>query len=150
MAASPLVTVEHRRSLYRRAGMRIGGRVDLRPHLWIFGERLLVGDDTLVGWGCHFENREPIQIGARCSLASQVSIATSTHEIGDHDRRAGPYVGLPVSIGDGCWIGMNVVILPGVQVGAGCIVGAGAVVTRDCEPDGTYAGVPARRVSDLS
>jgi maltose O-acetyltransferase len=29
-------------------------------------------------------------------------------------------------------------------------VAAGAVVTRDCEPDGLYAGVPAKRVKELS
>jgi maltose O-acetyltransferase len=150
VAASPLITVERRRSLYRHAGIIVGQRADLRPHVWIFSERLSVGDDTLVGWGCHFENREPIYIGARCSIASQVSIATSTHEIGEHDHRAGAYAGLPVRIGDGCWIGTNVVILPGVDVGAGCVIGAGALVTRDCEPDGTYIGVPARRVSDLA
>jgi acetyltransferase-like isoleucine patch superfamily enzyme len=31
-----------------------------------------------------------------------------------------------------------------------CVVAAGAVVTGDCEPDGLYAGVPARRVRDLT
>jgi maltose O-acetyltransferase len=40
-------------------------------------------------------------------------------------------------------------VLPGVTIGAGCAVAAGAVVTADCEPDGLYAGVPARRVRDL-
>ena len=37
----------------------------------------------------------------------------------------------------------------GVTVGDGCVLAAGAVVTGDCEPDGLYAGVPARRVKDL-
>ena len=47
------------------------------------------------------------------------------------------------------WLGARVVVLPGVQVAPGCIVGAGAVVTRDTEPDGVYVGVPARRIRDL-
>jgi maltose O-acetyltransferase len=41
------------------------------------------------------------------------------------------------------------VILPSVTIGPGCIVGAGAVVTKDLEPNGVYVGVPARRVREL-
>lgn len=33
--------------------------------------------------------------------------------------------------------------------GPGCVIAAGAVVTRDAEPDGLYAGVPARRIRSL-
>jgi maltose O-acetyltransferase len=40
-------------------------------------------------------------------------------------------------------------VLPGVTVGDGCVIAAGAVVNADCQPDGLYAGVPARRVRDL-
>jgi acetyltransferase-like isoleucine patch superfamily enzyme len=40
-------------------------------------------------------------------------------------------------------------IMPGVEVGPGCVVAAGAVVIKDCEPNGLYAGVPAKRVRDL-
>jgi maltose O-acetyltransferase len=41
-------------------------------------------------------------------------------------------------------------VLDGVTIGAGCVIAAGAVVTRDCEPDGLYAGVPAVRKRDLT
>jgi acetyltransferase-like isoleucine patch superfamily enzyme len=47
-------------------------------------------------------------------------------------------------IGAGAWIGANVTILPGCDVGSRAVVGAGAVV-RETVPDGTVvAGVPAR------
>lgn len=63
--------------------------------------------------------------------------------------RGGEVISMPIKIGGGCWIGARAVILPGVTVGNGCIIGAGAVVAKDCEPDGMYAGVPAKRVRDL-
>lgn len=56
---------------------------------------------------------------------------------------------MTTTVGDGCWIGANATILPGVTVAPGCVIAAGAVVTKDTEPDGLYAGVPARRVRDL-
>jgi maltose O-acetyltransferase len=36
-----------------------------------------------------------------------------------------------------------------VTVGDGCVIAAGAVVAKDCEPNGLYVGVPARRARDL-
>lgn len=42
----------------------------------------------------------------------------------------GPEDGRPIVIGDDCWFGGNVVVLPGVVVGDGVVVGAGAVVTK--------------------
>nr|WP_243895920.1 acyltransferase [Paenibacillus sp. F411] len=75
---------------------------------------------------------------------------TDTHEIGTSDERGGERKLLPIKVDDGCWIGARVTILPGVTVGQGCIIAAGAVVTKDCEPNGLYAGVPARRIKDLS
>lgn len=50
---------------------------------------------------------------------------------------------------DGCWLGGNVTVLPGVTIGRGCVIAAGAVVTKSCDPNGLYAGVPARRIRDL-
>jgi acetyltransferase-like isoleucine patch superfamily enzyme len=41
------------------------------------------------------------------------------------------------------------VILPGVEVGAGALVGAGAVVVRDVAPYEIVVGAPARVVGDV-
>jgi len=68
---------------------------------------------------------------------------------GAPERRAGAVGGKPVAVGNGCWIGARVMVMPGVSVGDGCVVAAGAIVTKDCEPHGLYAGVPAQRVRDL-
>jgi maltose O-acetyltransferase len=145
LLASPSVTDLVRAKLLRKVGIALGEHSIVSPHCWIYGERLTIGQETFIGPGCYIENREPIRIGSRCALAMQVSIMTSTHAVGRRCQRAGPYIGRSVTIEDGCWIGARVVIMPGVTVRQSCIVGAGAIVTRDCAPDGVYAGVPARR-----
>jgi maltose O-acetyltransferase len=150
LAASPLVRLNVRVALLRRAGIRVDEPVDLRPHSWIYGDRLTIGTGTFISYGCHIENREPVSIGAGCAIANQVTVITSTHHIGPETGRAGDYAGAPVSIEAGCWIGARATILPGVTIGHGCVIGAGAVVTRDCAPDTVYVGSPAKALRSLS
>jgi maltose O-acetyltransferase len=76
-------------------------------------------------------------------------VITSNHEIGPSEERLGAWRREPVTVGAGCWVGARCLILPGVTIGDGCIVAAGSTVRDDCEPNGVYAGVPARRVRDL-
>lgn len=48
-----------------------------------------------------------------------------------------------ITIGDHVWIGMNVTILKGVNIGNGAVIAAGSVVTRDVPANALAAGVPA-------
>ena len=50
----------------------------------------------------------------------------------------------PIRIKRGCWIGQNVVILPGVTIGELSIVGANSVVTKSIPDRCIAAGSPAR------
>ncbi len=47
-------------------------------------------------------------------------------------------------IGDGAWIGMRAMIMPGVTIGEGAVVAAGAIVTKDVSPYAVVAGNPAK------
>jgi chloramphenicol O-acetyltransferase type B len=49
-------------------------------------------------------------------------------------------------LGDGCWIGMRAMLMPGVTIGEGAIVAAGSVVTADVEPYAIVGGNPARMI----
>jgi maltose O-acetyltransferase len=109
-----------------------------------------IGDRVFINHRVTFDGSARTTIGSGCSIATGVSFITSTHEIamvGIH--RAGARTSAPIVVGDGTWIGANAVILPGVTIGPGCIIGAGALVTKDCEANSVYTGVPARRVRAL-
>jgi acetyltransferase-like isoleucine patch superfamily enzyme len=50
----------------------------------------------------------------------------------------------PVKVGKGCWIGQNVVILPGVEIGEFSIIGANSVVVKSVPARSIAVGNPAK------
>ncbi|QJA09391.1 acyltransferase [Romboutsia sp. CE17] len=74
---------------------------------------------------------------------------TSTHKIGDKSKRAGNFYSQNIKVGNGCWIGARATILPGVIIEDGCIIAAGSVVSKNCESNYLYAGIPAKKIRCL-
>lgn len=136
--------------LLRVLGAKVSGSARLLPGLRFVWGHIEVGEDVLVGHDCYFEDDDWVTVGARTWIAAQSRFLTVTHQIGSGEQRAvDPPRVARISIGRGCWIGAGVTVLPGVTIGDGCVVGAAAVVTEDCEPNGLYVGMPARRIRDL-
>ena len=148
IAASPIINKSIRKSIYTLFGMKLG-------QVWIGGDckfaspKMIIGDGTWINSYCIFNNSELITIGDHCDIAFGVTFVCSTHETEYKKRRAGAGICLPIKVGDGSWIGAGAIILPGVTIGEGCIIGAGALVNKDCEPNGIYAGNPARLIRRL-
>jgi sugar O-acyltransferase (sialic acid O-acetyltransferase NeuD family) len=139
----------------RRIATRFGSRYDfinlVHPSA-SFGngqlERIEKRQGVIVCAGARFTNG--IEVG-------DFSIFNLNCTIG-HDVIIGDFVNVSpganvsgyVQIGDACWIGTNAAINQGSAnsrrvIGSGTMVGAGSVVVRDCEPNSTYVGIPARK-----
>ena len=56
---------------------------------------------------------------------------------------------LPISIGNNVWLGSNVIVLPGVKIGDGCVIGAGSVVTKDIEANSVAVGIPCNVIRKI-
>lgn len=147
VAASVLLPNRIRVKLYRWLGIR-SATSDIRSRCVFRGTHIKIGKGSFINYSCVVEDQ--VEIGDNCMIAFDVIFCTSTHKIGPHEKRGGESISLPIKVGDGCWVGARVTVLPGVTIGEGCIIAAGAVVKSDCEPDGLYAGVPARRIKELS
>jgi maltose O-acetyltransferase len=119
------------------------------PRCFFGGRDISIGRGAFLNYGCFLDGYAEIRIGERCFFGPQVMLITSTHEIGDASERGGRKYGEPIRIGNGCWLGARVTVMPGVTIGEGCVVASGSVVTKDCEPNGLYAGVPATRKKTL-
>lgn len=104
----------------------------------VIGENVYIGPRCHLGW----------VILERDVLLTGVHIPSGPHAHGTSDPekpiREQPGRSQIVRIGAGSWIGANAVVM--ADVGANCVVGAGAIVTRPL-PDGVVAvGSPARVV----
>lgn len=91
-----------------------------------------------------------VDIGDRVMMGPNVAIYTATHEVEVQSRIDNIEYCRPVSIGHDCWIGGNVVILPGVTIGDGCTIGAGSVVTKDVPEYSVAIGAPAKVVKKVT
>jgi maltose O-acetyltransferase len=145
VAASPYLSPDTRKSIYRRMGMRIA------EDAWQIGSRCYfhsaaveIGSHTIINDYCYFENVGRLTLGNGVAIGARVAIITSNHDIGASTQRAGRWFYEPVTVEDGVWIGAGATVLPGVTIGRGSIIAAGAVVTADCESNSVYGGVPAR------
>ena len=91
-----------------------------------------------------------VTIGDRVMFGPHVSIFAATHEVEVQSRRENVEYAKPVVIGDDCWVGGHVVILPGVTIGKGSTVAAGSIVTKDVPEWSVVMGQPARVVKKVT
>jgi lipopolysaccharide O-acetyltransferase len=111
--------------------------------------RLEIGDGTSMTGNCTLSAAGSIKLGRRVLLARNVYIADHRHAFEDPTRAIldqGIEQVEPVEIGDGAWLGQNVVVGPGVRVGRGAVVGANSVVLSDVPDHAVAVGAPARVV----
>jgi sugar O-acyltransferase (sialic acid O-acetyltransferase NeuD family) len=89
-----------------------------------------VGDFAIFNLNC--------TVGHDCAIGNFVNVAPGANLSGY------------VTIEDYCWVGTNAAINQGepgrpLTIGRGTVIGSGSVVVKDCEPDGVYVGIPAKR-----
>ena len=130
----------------RSVGIRMWSNSTLHTGVRVYDPRnIKIGDGTIVGRGVFIDGRDKVTIGSHTSIASEVMIYSSEHDLAATDFRA---VSEPVKIGDYVFIGPRAIILPGVSIADRAVVGAGAVVTKDVMEGEIVGGVPAKLIGE--
>ena len=130
--------------------LQLGEGVSMAPNVsFRNAERISIGAGSHLGehsviWAGNSTGR--VVIGEKCLFAPNVTITASNYGIvqGDIAIMDQPKEERDVVIGDGAWLGANVVVLAGVTIGDGAVVAAGAVVTKDLPAQCIAGGVPAK------
>lgn len=113
--------------------------------------RLVIGDNSFVGWGTIICANEQLLIGDDCLIAEHVTIRDQNHgtniELGSF--RLQRQLTAPITINSNVWIGAKSTILSGVSIGRNSVVAANAVVTKDVVESSIVGGVPAKLLRNL-
>lgn len=111
-----------------------GASIEIGDHVGISGatiyarSKITIGDHTNIGGNTKILDNDFHPVDAQARLMD------------DKDK-----IGTaPIRIGKNCFIGCNVLILKGTEIGDNCVVGAGAVVSGKFEAGCVIAGNPAR------
>lgn len=135
---------------------KIGKNVFLSETAAIIGD-VTIGDDCSIWYGAVLRGDvNTITIGNRVNIQDGAVIHTlykkSVTEIGDDVSIGHNAIIHGARIEDKCLIGMGATILDNAVVSTGCIIAANALVLSGCvlESNSVYAGVPARKVKDVT
>ncbi len=144
----------------RSYGAVIGKRVRFRSPVVIhnsatkrghYYEKLTVGDDCFFGRELFLDLQDRIVIEDNVTISHRVMILTHT-DAGTSSVKDDfvPTSQGPVTIRRDVYIGANVTILQGVEIGESSVVGAGAVVNKSVPAGSVVAGVPARIIKTMN
>ena len=120
--------------------------------------KVKIGDKTSIWYNCvirsDYANTEVI-IGSNSNIqdGSVVHLdATDSAIVGDNVTIGHNCIIHGCTIDDGALIGMGAILLNGSKIGKNAIIAAGSVVKQGCvvEPNTLYAGIPAKKIRDLS
>ena len=107
------------------------------------GATLSIGSNGYFNSDCTLIVRDRVTIGKGSIFSQNVIIRDSdVHTVDNRCNHA------PITIGDHCWIGTNVIILKGVTIGDGAVIGAGSVVTKSIPAHALAVGNPARVIRE--
>ena len=143
-------------------GAKIGNKVLIGKNVFV-SHNSIIEDFTYINENSSIENS---RIGKFCSIASGVNIGPADHDytlLTTHPFWKKKFYGFidfdfvenklellkkESTIGDDVWIGLNVTILSGLNIGDGAVIGAGSVVTKNIPPYEIWAGIPAKKIKN--
>jgi len=91
-----------------------------------------------------FHNNIMVGAGVRFVTHDAVHTVLNRMDIGSFPEMVGC-----IEVMDNVFIGADSTIMPNVRIGNNVVIGAGSIVSKDCEDNSVYAGVPARKIGSF-
>jgi len=127
----------------------LGRSVDVRQYNshFLYPQNISIGDFAKIQDYAFFDGVGGITLGECSIVGPHVTVLTSNHNYHEKHTTLLPFDNIMIKktviIGNYCWIGRGVTILPGVSIGKACVVGAGSVVSKNVDDYTVVGGNPA-------
>jgi acetyltransferase-like isoleucine patch superfamily enzyme len=141
--------------MLREGRLRIGPQAYFEPGVWLTSDtgQISIGAGSLLNLNVMVAALERVEIGAHCMLANGCLVTDANHRYDDPVRPV-PWQGFTSKgatvLGDNVWLGANVVVTSGVNIGRRCVIGANSVVTTDLPEFTVAVGAPAKVVATIA
>ena len=146
----PTLVKERNEKLHEILGGCDEDTVINQPFYCDYGKHIKVGKCFFANFHLVILDAAMVTFGDNCFVGPNVSIYTACHPTTPKERNACLEWARPVTIGNSCWIGGSVTILPGVTIGDNVVIGAGSVVVKDIPSNSIAVGNPAKVVKEIS
>ena len=108
------------------------------------------GDGVYANFGLTCVDDTHIYVGSHTLFGPNVVLATAGHPMMPELRKHGIQYNMPIHIGENCWLGAGVIVVPGVTIGDNVVIGASSVVTKDIPSNSVAMGTPCRVVRQIN
>lgn len=114
------------------------------------GKHVHFGDGVYANFGLTCVDDTHIYVGSHTLFGPNVVLATAGHPMMPELRKHGIQYNMPIHIGENCWLGAGVIVVPGVTIGDNVVIGAGSVVIKDIPSNSVAMGTPCRVVRQIN
>ena len=144
--------LQRRTELLQEMFAEIGENCYIEPpfHANFGGRHVHFGKSVYANFNLTLVDDTHIYVGDYTMFGPNVVIATAGHPILPELRKKGYQYNAPVHIGQNCWIGAGVIIVPGVTIGDNVVVGAGSIVTKDLPSNVIAVGNPCHVLREVN
>jgi acetyltransferase-like isoleucine patch superfamily enzyme len=104
------------------------------------GKKCFIGNETMLDLADKIILQDNVTLAERVMILTHMNVGYKDHPLQKHFKSFAK----PVIIGEGCFIGAGVIILPGINIGEHSLIAAGSIVTKNIPPNSIAAGNPAQ------
>jgi maltose O-acetyltransferase len=142
--------LEERMKVIKQWFGKVDSYVFIEPPFYCdYGYNISMGKFVYMNHNCVILDVNTVEIGANTMFGPHCQLLSATHLPEPETRMKGLELGLPIKIGENCWVGGGVIICPDITIGDHVTIGAGSVVTKNLPDNVIAVGNPCKVIKKL-
>lgn len=147
---TPYADVEAKERQIKQLFGQVGDVFAIEPSFWCdYGYNIQIGDNFFSNHNLVIIDCAQVSFGNNVLIGPNCGFYTAGHPTDVEARMEGLEFARPITIGNNVWIGGNVAVMPGVNIGHNSVIGAGSVVVNDIPDNVVAVGNPCRVIKKI-